>query len=306
MRFILTLTLILIGSSAIFAQSGNNSSGDAVRAQELIRQARAAIGGEEKLKAVQSLSAAGTFRRVIGGQDLSGELEFDLLLPDKYLKSETMIPMPGADITRIEALSGDKAWADARSSGPGRIMIRTAGDGANAQVALQRATQAEFARLLLSWLLTSSPAFPLEFSYAGEAKAEDGAADVLDVKGPNGFAAQLFLDQKTHQPLMLGYRGVAPRMVMNRTTTQGGRSPEEVEKAIKEAQAKAKEGHAEAPAQRPPEVEMQVRFSDYRNIGGLLLPHRISKATNGKLNEEWEMTKFKLNPTLKPEKFEKK
>src|SRR5207247_2731174 len=101
--------------------------------------------------------------------------------------------------------------------------------------------------------------FPVEFSYAGEAKAEDGSADVIEVKGPNGFTARLFLDQKTHQPLMLSYRGVAPRMVVNRMTAPAGRRPEEIEKAAKESQTQVL-------ASKPPEVEMQVRFSDYRNV----------------------------------------
>jgi hypothetical protein len=299
---ILTLTLTLLGSTAALAQNGKADAA-AARAQELVKQARAAIGGEEKLKALQSLSAAGTFRRLLGDREMSGEVEFDLLLPDKFMKTETLVPMPGAEVTMVQAVNGDKVWSDSRSSGPARIMIRPGGDGPHAQAAFEQTMRAEFARLLLGWLLTSPSSFSVEFSYAGQAKAEDGTADVVEVKGPHGFAARLFLDQKTHLPLMLSYRGVAPRIITHQRTAGAGQGQQEIEKAAKEAQAKAE---AEVAASRPPEVEVQVRFSDYRIVGGLLLPHRLTKATDGQANEEWEMTKFKLNPTLKPEKFEKK
>ena len=65
-----------------------------------------------------------------------------------------------------------------------------------------------------------SPAFyPLTFTYAGEAEAPEGKADVIDVKGEGDFAVRLFVDQKTHMPLMLSWMDKEP-LVM--TMTSGG------------------------------------------------------------------------------------
>jgi len=275
------------------------------RAQQVLAQARAALGGEAKLKAIQSLSAAGKYRRLAQGQDISGEAEVEMLLPDKYLKNDTMSIM-GAEITRIEAISGDKAWMDSRSGGGGMVVVRNAPANATPQQAeaTLRMTRAEFARLLLSFLLTTPTSLPVEFSYVGEAEAPDGRADVIEAKGADNFAARLFFDQKTHLPLMLSFRGTPPRMNMHSASHGSMPSPEEMEKMRKEAQEKAEKEAQSAP--KPQEAEIQWRFSDYRQVGGISFPHRITKAADGQVNEEWEMTKFKLNPPLKPGNFEKK
>ncbi len=51
---------------------------------------------------------------------------------------------------------------------------------------------------------------------------------------------------------------------------------------------------------------MELRFNDYREVEGLRLPHRISQAVNGEVNEEWEIKKYEINPQFKADKFEKK
>lgn len=295
--------LSLISGGSLGAQP------QADRAQQVLTQARAALGGEAKLKAIQSLAAAGKYRRLVQDRDISGEVEVEMLLPDKYLKNDTMSIM-GAEITRIEAISGDKAWMDSRSGGGGMVVVRNAPANATpqqAEAAMRLSTRAEFARLLLSFLLTTPTSLPVEFSYVGEAEAPDGRADVIEAKGADNFTARLFFDQKTHLPLMLSFRGVPPRMNMNTTSMGHGEappSPAEVEKMRKEAQEKAAKDAQSAP--RPHEAEIQWRLSDYRQVGGIAFPHRITRAADGQVNEEWEMTKFKLNPPLKPGNFEKK
>jgi hypothetical protein len=58
--------------------------------------------------------------------------------------------------------------------------------------------------------------------------------------------------------------------------------------------------------EKAPEVEYRWAFDDYKSIGGLNLPHRLTKSESGTPNEEWEISKFKLNPKLNPDKFVKK
>ena len=64
----------------------------------------------------------------------------------------------------------------------------------------------------------------VEFTYGGEAEADEAKADVVDAKGQGSFAARIFLDKATHRPLMLQYRGAAPRVVMQ--TMRGGPPPD--------------------------------------------------------------------------------
>ena len=169
-------------------------------------------------------------------------------------------------------------------------------DPKRAQAAMQQGIRSDFARLSIGWLLTTPSSFPVEFSYAGEAEAPEGKADVLDVKGPGGFAARLFLDQKTHRPLMLTFNGIKPRIVTERTPAVH-KSPEEMEKRAKEM---------EPEMSKQPVVEFRIHFSDYREVNGVSIPHKITKSIEDEVNEEMEIKNVKINPLLKPEKFVKK
>ena len=113
---------------------------------------------------------------------------------------------------------------------------------------------------------------------------------------------RLFLDKESHRPLMLSYRGMQPGMVMRMQTSAPGSHGDPATQA-REAQEKARK---ELEGQPPPKtVEIQMYLSDYRNVGGILLPHHITRAINGEVNEEWDVTKFKINPPLKAENFKK-
>ncbi len=271
------------------------------RAQELVRQARAAIGGEQALGTVRSLSLVGKLRR----DDKSGEIKLDLLLPDKFKKTETISLIADIEATFTSALNGDQAWNDSSTSNGGggsvRVNSRSVRPADGAQATRGQQLRFEYARQLIALFLTSNSAFPVEFTYAGEAQAKDGRADVLDAKGPDGFQARLFLDKATHRPLMMKYRGMIPRTTVNTQTAQT-RSQEDLEKIIKDA----KEGRGQTRGGARQEGDLDVYFSDYRAVNGIMLPHRISKAINGKMGEEWEIKKYKINPPLTAQDFEKK
>src|SRR5262245_23847124 len=219
-----SLILILVIAAAVTEMGAGVSAQDAAaKAQQLINQARAALGGD-KLK---SLSVTGNYRRTFGQMEMSGEVTFDLLLPDKMMKTETMNPAPSIEITRVETLIGDDVWEDQQQHGGGAgIMIfrRAPGgpgtDPQKAQDMMRQRVRSDFARLLIGWLLTTPSSFPVEFGFVGEAESPDGKADVLEVKGPAGFATRLFLDQKTHYPLMLTYNDKKPR-IMTQTAAPG-------------------------------------------------------------------------------------
>ena len=272
------------------------------RAAQLIEQARAAIGGEAKLKAIESLTASGKLRRVIQTQDgesqIEGEIELSLLLPDKYKRVETTSLAEGmAQVERISGFNGEETFSDARSSGGGMVMIRTAPETPQGQAAQARSLRRDYGRLLLGWLIAAPTNFSLEFIYAGDAETKDGKADAIDVKGADGFAARLFLDKQSHRPLMMSYRAPQAQGMVMRTMTG---SPEEAEKRQKEVQEEARRREA-----NPQLVDVEVYFSDYRAVDGVTLPHRITRAVNGQFSEEWEMKKFKVNPTLKAADFKK-
>lgn len=271
---------------------------NAAKAQEILKQAREAIGDEAKLKALRTLSATGSFRRTDGGIELNGEIELDLILPDK-VRAAAITTMGTVRATLITAINGEKVWQEFVSN----MGVMGGGNSPQGQERLQNLVRADLTRWILCLLVTGPSSMPLEYNYAGEAQAPSGKADVIDVTGANRFSTRLFFDQKTQRLLMLSYRGRQP---MLRRGVPGGRQgqpnppvtpPEEQEKRSKETNEAT---------DRPTLVEMRWMLADYKEVGGINLPHRVTKSEAGTPNEEWVIDKYKINPQIKPEKFEKK
>jgi hypothetical protein len=279
------------------------------KAEEVLNAARAALGGDDALAKVQSATVTGSTRRIMGEREFSSDVTLNLLLPDKFKRTEEMsFGQGGPSVTRVSAVNGNEVWDDGTNRGGGNFIMRMGGAGgpggpggaggpggtgrepteeekARFRQFQERRMKGERARYSLIWFLKSdSPV-----TYAGVAEAPDGKADVLEFKPEGAPSMKLFVDQESHTPLMLTYEGVLPRMIMR---GRGQRpTPEEIEKMRSEP---------------PQQVTYEVHFSDYKKVDGVLLPHLISQSVNGSVSEEFTIEKYKVNPPLKPADFEKK
>src|ERR1043165_4794762 len=301
-KLLLILTLILSSATAAFA--------DDARAQKILKQARQAIGGEEKLQQIQGLQINGQYRRVFGERQMGGDREISILLPNKYLVEDAMNAGGlSTALINYRGLNGDKAWSG-NSGGGGGMVFRIGGPGGpggqppspeQMEAMLRRIYTAEFSRYLLAIILTPPPSLAVEYKYAGESDVEDAQADVIDVSGPNKFAVRVFFDKKSHMPLLLSYRGPKPRIM--KMTRQAGSAPkaEDVAKAREEAEKKMQ---TEAPP-APEEVDFYIRMTDYKKVGGVMVPHKLTFLTENEVSEEFEISKYQLNPQFKADRFEK-
>jgi hypothetical protein len=295
-NLLLLLTLVLLSAPVALA--------DDARAQEILKQARQAIGGDEQLQKIQGLQINGHFRRVFGERQMAGDREISILLPNKYLV-EDALNTGGLSTAMISTrgLNGARAWSG-NSGGGGGMFFRMGGPGGQQMSAEQmeemqrRIYNAEFSRYLLATILT--PSLTVEYKYAGESDVEDVQADVIDVTGPDNFSVRVFFDKKSYIPLLLSYRGPKPRvMTMQRPA---GSSREDIAKIREEAQKKMRE---EAPA-APEEVDFYIRLTDHKKVGGLMLPHKLTFLTENEVSEEFEISKYQLNPQFKADRFEKR
>ena len=272
------------------------------KADDLIAQARAAIGGDKNVAGVHGLLMTGTVSRAMGDRTIGGELTIAMQLPDKLLRTDSISPMgDSVVVVQEQGFSGDTLLRFAKVSGAGPgMMIRTPpapAPGSPEEAQQLRNSRAEFARLVVALLLASPKSMPVAFTSAGEAESPDGKADVIDCKGEGSFAAKLFLDQKSHQPLMLSYRGVSPQIRVQTQTVQrgdgGGRG--------------SADGHGDAAALPPADlVDITMFLDDYQPADGVMLPHHVARAVDGKTIEEWTFTSVKTNPSFKPDTFAKK
>src|SRR6185503_16562872 len=204
--------LILLLLSVVFVPTAlrDDQRSDDLRASEILKQAREAVGGEQRLQKLEALHINGQYRRVLGDRQMAGDREISIVLPNKYLVEDSMDP-GGLSTAMINthALNGDHAWSG--TSGGGGMVFRMGGPGGQQMSSEQmeamqrRIYQAEFARYVLAMTLAPPASFAVEYKYAGDSDVDGEPADVLDISGPDQFSVRLFFDKKSHLPLLLSY-----------------------------------------------------------------------------------------------------
>lgn len=275
------------------------------KAAEIIAAARKAIGGT-RLDALKTFSVEASVDRNLGSMQIGSEVEVVLDLPDKYLRAETPrggggFVMAGGGVT---GFNGDRALQKIQGGGAmpagGGVMIRM-GPGGPApagekltpeqidQLTKQvvRGSRIEASRLMLGWFAAAHPAAHAEYVFAGEAESVEGRAYVIDVKNADNLSARLFIDEQTHLPLMVTYKGPQPRTVTSRGAAQA-----DVEKQIQDLQR-----------QPPALVDFALYFEDWRDVDGIKFPFKLRRAMAGSTTEEWTINKVKVNPKVDPKRF---
>jgi hypothetical protein len=340
-EWISTAILAVVAAAYVVAFSHAQARSDA-KAAAVIADMRKALGGDQKLAGIKSLSVRADYRREMsamaggggtmtimmmggpggaggaahGSQQTAGKIEIDLDFPDRYLKRD--IGSAGFSMTRTEGFEGTRPFIEVVGNSPG-MTVRAdnpAADPERAKQALRR-SNTELARLLIGLTGTPQPGFPVTFSYAGQAESPDGKADIVDAAGPEDFKLRLFVDVETHLPLMMTFLEPEPRMITRTMTRdQGSRGGGPVSVTAPgaggsgaipgltpEQQAELDKQRKEAQAAPVKMIEQRLFFSDHRKVDGVSLPHRIARGTAEKTTEEWDITSYKLNPPFKADRF---
>ncbi len=320
--------------------------------KQILADARAALGGDKKLDAVKTLTMTGqSLRTTPSGSTTGGDVEMAFALPDKFMRREAVVNMGNMSIYRMTGFNGDGVINEMDqppqlSGGGGNVvMFRFAGPGGTVtgpgappltpeqQEAMRKAmlgsAKQDFARLTLGMFVASFPAFPLTMTYAGQAESPDGKADIIDVTGEGDFAVKLFVDTKTHLPLMLRWMAKEPLTIQRTMSGPGGSqvvvagggagaagggargaasgtaqanpgkmTPEEREKMARQFEAQAKEAEAKRRT-----VEYRLYYADYRAVGGITLPFRLERSIDGKPAEEITFDQIKVNPKIDAKTF---
>jgi hypothetical protein len=287
------------------------------KADEVIAAARKAIG-DKKLDTLKTLSVEASVQRNVNTMQMTSDVEILLELPGKYIRTDTS---SGGGFS--VGFNGDKAIRPANSmsmagggmiirigpGGPGPAPDRkpTPEEQATMDAQALRSARSEISRLMLGWFGTVHPSVPSTYAYAGEAESPDGKAHVIDAKNSDGFAARLFIDQQTKLPLMVTFQGPQPRMITAGGPGGPGRagqgrepSEEERKKMREQAQKQLESFKAEPPTM----VEHTLFFEDWQEVSGVKFPHKLRRAIGGTTNEEWTITKVRVNPKIDPKKFE--
>jgi hypothetical protein len=292
-----------------------------VRAEKVLSDARAALGGEDKLASVKTLTTTGRTRRVQGDNLVPIEFEMLVELPDKYLRKDE-IPAQESDPT-TNGFNGDLLLQIPQPTPPApRPGMPAPPPGMFENMLKQRLVTArqDFARLMLGMFATSFKAYPLTFKYVGQAEAPQGKAHVLEATGDAGFKLRFFADMETHLPIMVSWtapaapaRGPAGRGAPGAPSSPGapasaasGTSVSSAASGYAGATADKTAGKpAPSPSvQAPSSAEQRLYFSDYRDVDGIKLPFRLRRGVGTNTTEETTFDRFRINPNIDPRRFE--
>ncbi|HEX3877997.1 MAG TPA: hypothetical protein VHW24_13485 [Bryobacteraceae bacterium] len=261
---------LLILSAAIWPVAAQPSAND------ILAVSRAALGGK-KLESIQSITLWGPDRRGA----ITTEMSLSAERVGRFLKENTILSsggetqraavsddgaimvgggMPGDDggpaFTSVtsEGIDGNRYWAKLSSG-------EVAGGAETIAATRQQLFERSFALYMLALTLNTQQNFPMTYAYGGQVESPGGMADGIEGRGPNGFIVHLFIDSKTHLPVMLNYLSGAQNV--------------------------------------------QMWLKDYKAEEGVLFPHTLTWIANGKLTEEFQAQKFKINPKFTPAKFQR-
>lgn len=303
------------------------------RVAAVLAEAKKAMGGADKVAALKGLTAEGPFRRSMGGRDMEGVLTLTIVRPDRMHRVEELAMggmVGGPMMERTSVLAGNVAWDEMANRGGmgGGMQIRMMdgpgpggrGPGAPAPMTEEQMNEARVrrARVQLHRFMAALVAEgPAPWTDAGIAESPDGKADILETKEETGRTLRLFIDQATHLPLMVQYQDPKPMVMINGGPGGPGRgpggpggpppaagaaggpppqmTPEEIQKRVEEMR------------KNPPALgTYAMHLGEYKKVDGVMLPHKIDISLDGQPNEEWTIEKYKVNPAIKADTWEKK
>ena len=278
--FPLPTLFLLMSLTCSLSSSAAQAPDKQALADGIIAKVRKATYGEIDVGGIKRLSTRWKTRhqRANGIQD-TGESVCDLEMPDKMFASSTRDFSGLGQGTTYKLLNGGQSWSDVKTSGSDIRVIRAGGKPSNDYQAKQlQGMRKEQAVVLMRLALPSAPSFPLTYTFAGEAKANDGQAYVIDVTGPSAFSARLFIDKNTSHIIMI-------------TLPESGGVVRTTSSGVSEQLSKGS-------------GEMKFRFYDFRSESGVVLPHLMTYEHDGRIVTEYELNNFKLNPEFAPDHFD--
>jgi hypothetical protein len=327
------------------------AAGTSGEAAAILSAARDALGGDARISSLKTIVANGRTRQLQGDNLVPIEFEISIELPDKYVRTDEIPARESGPTSRGfngDALiqigdapggggrrgggppAGGPPPAAARAGGaapgaappagasPGREGGGDRGRGPGGPPPSPTTpVKQDFVKLTLGMFASSFSSYPLTFGHAGQAEAPEGKADVLDVKGAGNFSGRLFIDSKTHLPLMFSWttppnlvpvvaggkppENLAPGSITFDTPVPPGPSATPEERTKFEADALAAREQA-MKAAKP--TENRIYYADYRDVNGHRFPFRIRRAVGATTVEETMFDRFRINAKIDARKFE--
>ena len=149
----------------------------------------------------------------------------------------------------------------------------------------------EMLRTTLALLLTAPEGTEIDYTYAGETSIDGATCNIVEANA-NGSTFKLYLDKTTNLPKMISYLGAPMNIIkLDRPVPTDGTPEKNVKVFVRKLDSSET-------------VEHQVKFSDFRSVGGLLLPHKWTETVAGNAGETIDITNYEINPANIADKFQ--
>lgn len=338
---VLCVSVFFIGLGSLVEKTTANFKSDA-QALELIRKARIAIGGDANINAVKSITVTAEttnfFEKDNIVQNKAGNLEIALEMPNRFSKMlkignhedaansggevkkevEVFVMKKGdgdnivwntdggdakADGKKIIIKKDDGTVEEIKTDGGKKIIIRKDAGGKvltedisedhkviiNKDVQIAKVgemRQNEMLRTTLGLLLTAPEGIDVGYFYKGESTVDGFSVNIVEAQS-NGSSIKLFLDKSSNLPRMISFMGLDfPKIIKFEKPV--GNFPKEL---IMES------------GDFGGSVEHQIKYSDYRSTGNLLLPYSWTETVGGKQSQNVNVTNYEINPANIADKF---
>lgn len=147
----------------------------------------------------------------------------------------------------------------------------------------------ELFRTTLSLLLSAPEGLDVSYTYAGEGSVDGVSCDIVAATD-GGSTIKLYLDKSTSLPRMMSFQSHKPFMIR-------------IDKDAPKPEAGGETKIFTRQLDKPEMAEFQVKFSDFRSVGGLQLPHKWTQTVGGKDDEVLDITSYEINPANIADKF---
>ena len=292
-RLFVHLGLAAILSVAVAAQSRD--------ADAVLREMRAALGGDAALDAVKTWSVSGSVDRTFGKTKRNSSLELFAMLPSHFMEVQRSLnSMPGPvrmdiETTDYRGFAGDALIQRTESNVPPPNF------GPRTPAEEQRAVQGrkrDFARIIVGLLGKSVGGSPLAFSYLGLETVDGQPTEVVEMRAADGYVMRLHVNQATRLPAEITWQAPAPVFFTTTSTTTA---------VVRSGQVVSQSPPAFDPPGPPPptgpDVTWRLVFSDFKTQDGLNWPHRLKEMSGTQVMSDMKLGKFKINPKIDARKF---
>jgi hypothetical protein len=154
-----------------------------------------------------------------------------------------------------------------------------------------KARQNDLLRTTLGLLLSAPEGMDVNYTFAGEGEIDGTVANIVNAEF-GGQSFKLYIGKSNSLPLAIGYIGHPMPEVVHFEHKIAAPSDEARDLVMfkREAEAAAK-------------TEILVKFSDFRDAGGVQLPYRWTTTVANKTSDVFDVTSYDINPANISEKF---